>query len=80
MMLITPGSKWRIEGFRDDVSRTFSRKLFSLGLVPGALIEIVRLAPLGDPAEVRVRHTSYALRKADLALLQLAAVTEEASV
>lgn len=73
---MTPGSKWRIEGFRDEISRTFSRKLISLGLTPGAQIEIVRLAPLGDPAEVRVRHTSYALRKAELALLRLAAVAE----
>ena len=74
MMLIKAGSQWRIEGYRDDMSPLFSRKLFSLGLVPGALIEIVRLAPLGDPAEVRVRHTSYALRKSELALLRLAAV------
>jgi len=74
-MLIKPGSKWRIEGFRDDVSPTFSRKLFSLGFVPGALIEIVRFAPLGDPAEVRVRRTSYALRRSELAMLRLEAAT-----
>ncbi|RPD97831.1 iron transporter [Candidatus Pantoea deserta] len=73
-MLIKPGSQWRIEGYRDDVSPVFSRKLFSLGLVPGALIEIVRLAPLGDPAEVRIRRTSYALRKSELAMLRLKAV------
>lgn len=73
-MLIKPGSRWRIEGFRDDISPQFSRKLFSLGLVPGALIDIVRLAPLGDPAEVRIRRTSYALRKAELAMLRLKAV------
>ncbi len=66
-MLIKLGSKWRIEGFRDDVSPTFSRKLFFLGFVPGALIEIVRFASLGDPAEVRVRRTSYALRRCELA-------------
>lgn len=44
---------------------------FSLGFVPGAVIDIVRFAPLGDPAEVRIRHTSYALRKSELAMLRL---------
>ena len=62
-MLIKPGTQWRITGFQSDLSRLFSRKLFSLGFVPGAVIDIVRFAPLGDPAEVRIRHTSYALRK-----------------
>ncbi|MEZ3500420.1 FeoA domain-containing protein [Pantoea sp. KPR_PJ] len=73
-MLIKPGSTWHIEGYQDDISPQFSRKLFSLGLVPGALIEVVRLAPLGDPAQVRVRRTSYALRKSELAMLRLRAV------
>lgn len=73
-MLITPGSQWRITGFRNDLSELFSRKLFSLGFVPGAVIDIVRFAPLGDPAEVRIRHTSYALRKSELEMLRLEAV------
>lgn len=73
-MLIKPGSQWRITGFRNDLSELFRRKFLSLGLVPGAVIDIVRLAPLGDPAEVRLRHSSYALRKADLAMLRLEAV------
>ena len=70
-MLIKPGTQWRITGFQSDLSRLFSRKLFSLGFVPGAVIDIVRFAPLGDPAEVRSRHTSYALRKSELAMLRL---------
>ena len=73
-MLIKPGSQWRITGFRSDLSELFRRNLLSLGFVPGAVIDIVRFAPLGDPAEVRLSHSSYALRKAELAMLRLEAV------
>lgn len=73
-MQIKPGSQWRITGVDEAMPASFRRKLFSLGLVPGAVMDIVRIAPLGDPAQIRVRHTSYALRKAELAMLQLEAV------
>lgn len=38
-------------------------RLLELGLVPGTLVELVRLAPLGGPVEVRVRGSQLVLRR-----------------
>jgi len=38
-----------------------------LGIVPGTEIEIVRLAPLGDPVELRVREIHLSIRRTEAA-------------
>ncbi|MEH6947280.1 FeoA family protein, partial [Bacillus sp. JJ634] len=37
--------------------------LLDLGFVPGAVVEVLRKSPLGDPIAFRVSQTSIALRK-----------------
>lgn len=76
-MRIKSGDKWLIAGFSEDVPDAFARKLFSLGLVPGAELTLVRVAPLGDPVEVRVHQSSYALRKSELQMLRLTPLGQE---
>ena len=39
------------------------RRLFALGLRPGARIKLLRRAPLGDPLEVQVGESFIALRR-----------------
>jgi Fe2+ transport system protein FeoA len=39
-------------------------RLLEMGLTPGAPIEIVRLAPFGDPLQIRVRGYLLAIRRA----------------
>ena len=39
------------------------RRLLDLGFVAGALVEVVRKSPLGDPIAFRVSQTTIALRK-----------------
>jgi Fe2+ transport system protein FeoA len=41
------------------------RRLMEMGLLPGTPIEVVRVAPLGDPIEVRLRGYSLSLRRDD---------------
>jgi ferrous iron transport protein A len=40
-----------------------ARRLMEMGIVPGARVEVVREAPLGDPVEVRVMSYHLALRR-----------------
>lgn len=40
------------------------KKLFAMGLLPNTQISVVRVAPLGDPLQVRVRGYDLALNKA----------------
>lgn len=44
------------------------KRLFELGILPGAPIEVLRVAPLGDPLEVKVNNNStFSIRKEDAA-------------
>jgi len=38
-----------------------------MGLLPGTRVRVVRVAPLGDPIELRVRNYSLSLRRAEAA-------------
>ena len=58
-------------------SSPLRRRLLALGLVPGCRFEVLRRAPLGDPIEVRVRHTSLALRREEAAVLAVRPLTAE---
>ena len=41
------------------------RRLFDMGVTPGAAITLRKLAPLGDPVEVNLRGYELTLRKAE---------------
>lgn len=45
--------------------RSFRRRLMELGLVPGTLVEMVGVAPLGDPIELLVRGCSLSIRRGE---------------
>ena len=39
------------------------RKLLDMGIIPGVLLEVVKLAPLGDPIEIKIKGYNLSLRK-----------------
>jgi ferrous iron transport protein A len=43
----------------------FRRRLMELGLVPGTRVELVGVAPLGDPLEFLVRGCSLSIRRSE---------------
>jgi ferrous iron transport protein A len=45
--------------------RSFRRRLLELGLVPGTVVEVRNVAPLGDPLELRVRGCRLSIRRAE---------------
>ncbi|MGE0043829.1 MAG: ferrous iron transport protein A [Vicinamibacterales bacterium] len=50
----------RVSGARPVV-----RRLLEMGLVPGTPVRMQRVAPLGDPIELRVRNYALSIRRAD---------------
>jgi ferrous iron transport protein A len=48
---------------RISLEGVMRRRLLDLGFVPGAVVEVVRKSPLGDPIAYRVSKTIIALRK-----------------
>ena len=47
------------------------RRLMEMGLTPGAGVETVRRAPLGDPLDVRVRGYHLSLRKVEASAVEV---------
>lgn len=54
--------------------RSFRRRLMELGLVPGTRVELVGVAPLGDPIELLVRGCSLSIRRAEAEAVRVAPV------
>ena len=46
-------------------------RLMEMGLVPGARVELLKRAPLGDPLELRVAGYHLSVRKAEAGLVEL---------
>ncbi|AST77886.1 ferrous iron transporter A [Citrobacter farmeri] len=74
-MQFAPDTAWKITGFAREISPAYRQKLLSLGMLPGSSFNVVRVAPLGDPVHIETRRVSLVLRKKDLALLELEAVS-----
>ncbi|MBK1722584.1 FeoA family protein [Thiocystis violacea] len=67
------GDSGQVAGFEGG-GGAYRRKLLSMGITPGVALEVVRVAPMGDPIEVRVRGTSVSLRRDEAAVIHMEAV------
>ena len=47
------------------------RRLFDMGLTPGAEVFLRKTAPFGDPLEITIRGYELSLRKAEAAYIQM---------
>jgi len=54
----------------------YRKRLMEMGLGPGADFEVLRIAPLGDPVEVKVRGYLLSLRKSEAALINVRILEE----
>lgn len=53
------------------------RRMFDLGITPGATIQIETHSPLGDPTAYRVRDTVIALRQEQARQISISLMNEE---
>lgn len=61
--LLQPGEQATIVAFVGDAALT--QRLHELGMMEGEVVEVITLAPLGDPMEVRVANTRLSLRRSE---------------
>jgi ferrous iron transport protein A len=52
------------------------RRLLDLGFVAGAIVEVIRKSPLGDPIAFRVSQTTIALRKEESSQIEGMLITD----
>ena len=50
------------------------RRLFDMGVTPGARVTLRKKAPMGDPIEITIRGYELSLRKAEAALVNIEVV------
>jgi ferrous iron transport protein A len=66
---LRPGESGRIAAL--DGEPGLVQRLLELGFLDGELVEMVAIAPLGDPVEVRVGRTRLSLRRREAAGVRL---------
>jgi len=69
---LRPGQKARVTRIKGGGA--FSTRIRAMGITPGSVIEIERVAPLGDPVDVKVRGYHLSLRKEDLRSIEAEAL------
>ena len=50
-----------------------TRRLLEMGVIPGVTVQVVKMAPFGDPIEVRVRGYNLAMRRAEADAIEVTA-------
>ena len=58
---IKPGGKARVISISGDGE--LKKRVIEMGLTKGSVVEIERVAPLGDPMDIKVRGYRLSLRK-----------------
>jgi ferrous iron transport protein A len=58
--------------------RAFRRRLMELGLVPGTRVEVVGVAPLGDPLKLSVRGCALSIRRMEASAIVVSAIQPSA--
>ena len=70
LMDLKPGEQGVVQGFAPG-DADYRRRLMAMGLTPGTPFSVTRVAPLGDPIQLRVRNSAISLRKDEAALLRI---------
>jgi ferrous iron transport protein A len=66
---LRPGEKGSVLGI--EKGSDLRKRLLDMGVVRGAEIEVVRLAPLGDPMEVLIKGYNLTLRREEAAKIHV---------
>jgi ferrous iron transport protein A len=70
---LMPGQKGIIDSFTDY---ELSLKLLEMGCIPGEEVEVMRIAPLGDPIAISVSGYQLSMRKDEAATVKIIQVRE----
>ncbi|MEU3249789.1 FeoA family protein [Streptomyces sp. NPDC006997] len=71
---LAPGARAAVAEVVGGETPAVARRLADLGFVPGAVVEVVRRAPLRDPVVYRVQDYEVCLRRAQSACVYVVEV------
>lgn len=61
-------------------ARAFRRRLMELGIIPGTRVEVLRVAPFGDPMELSARGCNLSIRAAEARQVRVVGAAVEQAV
>jgi len=64
---IKVGESVRVKKIKGDIN--MRQRLLSMGILPGEIIKVEKIAPLGDPIDISVKNYHLSLRKEESDLI-----------
>ncbi|MCD6399486.1 DtxR family transcriptional regulator [candidate division WOR-3 bacterium] len=61
LSIIKPGQSAKIK--KIDADTNLKRRLLDMGVIPGDIVSVVKVAPLGDPIDIKIKNYHLSLRK-----------------
>ena len=61
LKMLKPGQKGKVLRIRKRGET--NKRIVEMGVTPGSVVEVERVAPLGDPIDIRVKGYHLSLRK-----------------
>jgi DtxR family Mn-dependent transcriptional regulator len=68
--MLNPGQKGRIVKIR--AKGEMNKRILEMGVIPGSLIQLERVAPLGDPIQFKIKGYHLTLRKEEAQEIEVA--------
>ena len=68
------GQRCRVERLQGD--EVLVQRLLEMGLLDGEEVEVINIAPLGDPIEIRLRDYRLSLRRREAARVSVVPLAE----
>jgi Fe2+ transport system protein A len=66
---VKPGGKAKVVAVEGD--RDIKKRITEMGITRGSIVEIERVAPLGDPLDIKVRGYRLSLRKEEASRVEV---------
>ncbi len=66
---LRPGEKAKVVSI--GTTGAMRQRILDMGVTPNVQVQLVKIAPLGDPVEITVRGYQLSLRKSEAALIQV---------
>ncbi len=66
---LKPGDEGKVARIGDK--GPMRRRIMDMGVTPGVIIKVIKVAPLGDPIEVNLRGYELSLRKDEAAQIEI---------
>ncbi|NBK21062.1 MAG: ferrous iron transport protein A [Spirochaetia bacterium] len=66
---LRPGEKAKVVSIGS--TGAMRQRILDMGVTPNVQVQLIKIAPLGDPVEITVRGYQLSLRKSEAALIQV---------